>query len=99
MEYDNTDKGALFKNDRKETENHPDYTGKINVGGTDRYLSAWLKTSKSGQKFMSISLGRDVEQKPQQNNQQNSQQNNQQGQQGQQQNNMAPDLMSEDIPF
>ena len=55
-EYDNTDKGALFKNDRKETDKHPDYRGSLNVGGTDYWISAWLKTSKAGTKFMSLSL-------------------------------------------
>ena len=58
MTYDNTNTGVLFKNDRKETERHPDYTGTLNVEGTDRYFSAWLKTSKSGTKFLSLSLGK-----------------------------------------
>lgn len=55
-EYDNTNRGVLFKNDQKEEENHPDYTGKVNVKGTDFWLSAWIKTSKKGQKFMSLSV-------------------------------------------
>lgn len=54
-EYDNTNRGALFKNDRKETDNHPDYTGTINVGGHDYWLSAWIKDGRSG-KFMSLSV-------------------------------------------
>lgn len=55
-EYDNTNSGALFKNDDKATDKHPDYRGNINVDGTDYWLSAWLKTSKSGSKFMSLSV-------------------------------------------
>ena len=55
-EYDNTDTGALFKNDKKETEKHPDYKGSVNVGGTEYWLSAWIKTSKQGAKFMSLSV-------------------------------------------
>ena len=50
------DSGVLFKNDRKEKETHPDYKGKINCGGTERWLSAWIKEGKSG-KFMSLAIG------------------------------------------
>lgn len=56
MEYDNTNRGALFKNDRKEKESQPDYKGSINVNGVDMWISAWLKTSKDGNTFMSLSV-------------------------------------------
>lgn len=56
MAYDNTDRGALFKNDRKESEKHPDYKGALNVGGVDYELAAWLKTSNAGKKYMSLSV-------------------------------------------
>lgn len=56
MAYDNTNRGALFKNDKKESDNHPDYTGSIDVNGQDFWLSAWLKTSESGRKYMSLSV-------------------------------------------
>lgn len=54
-DYDNNNRGVLFKNDRKETDKHPDYTGSINVGGTDYWLSAWIKKGQRG-KFMSLSV-------------------------------------------
>lgn len=54
-EYDNTDRGVLFKNDRKEQDNHPDYKGSINVGGVEFWLSAWIKQGEKG-KFMSLSV-------------------------------------------
>jgi len=47
-EYDNTNSGVLFKNDRKETEKHPDYKGSINIEGTEYWLSGWKKESKKG---------------------------------------------------
>lgn len=55
MEYDNTNRGALFKNDKATTDKHPGYTGKINVDGVDYYLSAWLKDGSKG-KFFSLSV-------------------------------------------
>lgn len=53
-QYDNTNRGALFKNDRKETDKQPDYTGKINVKGTEQRLAGWIRQSKSGQTYLSI---------------------------------------------
>lgn len=54
MTYDNTDRGALFKNDRKESDKHPDYKGTINIGGRDYDLAAWISKSKAGQTYMSL---------------------------------------------
>ena len=55
-DYDNNNTGALFKNDRKETERHPDYNGSCEVNGVEMWMSAWIKTSKGGKKFMSFSF-------------------------------------------
>ena len=38
--------GVLFKNDKKETGNHPDYKGNITVNGQDYWLSAWIKVCR-----------------------------------------------------
>lgn len=57
--YDNS--GILFKNDRKEKDTHPDYTGKITINGVEHFLSAWIKDGKSGSKFMSLSIGKPVD--------------------------------------
>jgi len=57
MAYEQRDNsGSLFKNDKKESENHPDYNGSAMVNGSEVWMSAWLKTSTSGKKFMSFSF-------------------------------------------
>lgn len=62
-EYDNTNSGALFKNNKKQTEKHPDYTGTINVGGQEFWISSWIKESAKGVKYMSLSVSPKEEQK------------------------------------
>ena len=63
MSYDNTNSGALFKNDKKQKDTHPDRTGKLNVDGKDYYLSGWLKQDKNGNPYLSLSV-KPVEQRP-----------------------------------
>jgi hypothetical protein len=55
-QYDDTNRGTLFTNDRKEEEKHPDYTGSLNVGGVEYRISGWKRTSKAGAKFLSLSV-------------------------------------------
>ena len=57
MQYDNTDRGILSKNEDKQKDTHPDYKGSLNVNGVDLWVSGWIKTSeKTGKKFMSLSV-------------------------------------------
>jgi hypothetical protein len=57
MQYDNTNRGILGKNLNKTEDKHPDYSGSINIDGTDFWLSGWLKESKKdGSKFFSLSV-------------------------------------------
>jgi uncharacterized protein (DUF736 family) len=47
-DFDNTDRGALFRNNEKTSEQHPDYRGNIS---TEYWVSAWIKTSKKSTKY------------------------------------------------
>jgi hypothetical protein len=57
MAYEQKDmSGALFKNTDKKGDKSPDYTGSVMIGGQVYYLSAWIKTSQAGTKYMSLSF-------------------------------------------
>lgn len=56
--YDDTNTGALFANDKRKTENHPNATGTVNIEGVEYWVSAWTKTSKAGKKFQSLAFTR-----------------------------------------
>ena len=52
---DNKNSGVLFRNDKRETEKHPEYTGNITIEGKEFYLSAWVNESaRTGQKYFAI---------------------------------------------
>lgn len=53
--YDNTNSGVLFKNDKKGNEKAPDYKGKVNVNGKDLELAGWIREGKTGQ-FLSLKV-------------------------------------------
>lgn len=45
--------GSLFRNSRKEQDNHPDHTGSALIDGKEYWVSAWVKEGKEG-KFFSM---------------------------------------------
>ena len=63
MQYDNTNRGILSKNENKSSEKHPDLSGSLNVNGVDYWLSGWTKVGKNG-KFLSLSVKPKDAQKP-----------------------------------
>lgn len=48
--------GSLFRNDKKESENHPDYKGQAVINGVPVWVAGWLKPLKDGGKYMSLSF-------------------------------------------
>ena len=61
--YDNTNRGAIFINQRKEKENQPDLNGKINIEGTEYRISAWKQDSSKVGKYISLAASR-IEDQP-----------------------------------
>lgn len=48
--------GAIFKNDNKTTDKHPEYKGKVLVNNKEMEIALWIKTSAKGVKFFSVSF-------------------------------------------
>lgn len=59
-QYDNTNRGVLFTNDRKESDKHPDWKGRLNIAGVDHWVDGWIKQGARGE-FISLSLGKPCE--------------------------------------
>jgi single-stranded DNA-binding protein len=56
-QYDNTNRGIISKNTRKELDTHPDIKGQINVDGVEFWLDGWLKQRNDGTgSFYSLSV-------------------------------------------
>jgi len=57
QQYDDTNRGQLYREEDKRNPNGPDYTGFLDVGGVPHRLVGWIKeSSKTGKKFLSISV-------------------------------------------
>lgn len=54
MDYDNNNRGALWKNDKRTTEKHPQLRGTAEINGVEYWVSAW--TSSEGGKKPLVSL-------------------------------------------
>jgi len=52
--------GALYPNEHKTDEKHPDFTGPITINGKDLRLAAWKRITKKGQnpgsEFLSLAV-------------------------------------------
>ena len=59
MAYEQRDmSGGLFRNAKKSEETHPNATGTAMIDGVMYYISSWTKTTKSGDKYQSLSFKR-----------------------------------------
>lgn len=66
MKQQKPNSGALFKNDRKTTDAHPDLSGSINIDGRDYWLSGWTKRNDDNSfKLLSLSVKPKDQQAPQ----------------------------------
>jgi uncharacterized protein (DUF736 family) len=55
-DFDDTNRGVLFQEQEKKSEKAPDYTGKLDVEGTEYRIAGWQRIGKSGKPFLSLSI-------------------------------------------
>ena len=55
-DYDNTNRGSIWKNDKKDTDRHPDFTGSLNVEGVEYWVSAWKRRPDANPKAPALSF-------------------------------------------
>lgn len=52
--YDNTNTGAIWGNDKKESDKHPDFKGSVNVEGVEYWVSGWKRGPNDNPKGPSL---------------------------------------------
>ncbi|MDR2337708.1 MAG: hypothetical protein LBE20_03550 [Deltaproteobacteria bacterium] len=87
QQYNNNNRGVLFKNERKQQANHPDYTGSCTINNIEYWISGWIK-EKDEKKYFSFSFA------PKQQGKNNTQDNKQQAL-----GNTGTSFDNDDIPF
>lgn len=56
-DYDNTNRGSIWKNDKMRPDKQdPDFTGSLNVGGAEYYVSAWKRKPDASAKAPALSF-------------------------------------------
>lgn len=55
-DYDNTNRGSIWKNEKKDKDTHPDFTGSLNVGGVEYWVSAWKRKEGAAAKAPALSF-------------------------------------------
>lgn len=93
--YDNTNRGSIWANQKKQKESHPEFTGSLNVEGVEYWVSAWKRKPDANPNApaLSFSVKRKDDNSGQSPQQASAAQN---AAPQQQQNNDFPD---DDIPF
>jgi hypothetical protein len=56
MSYDNTNRGAIWKNEKKENDKHPDFKGDLNIDGVIYNVSAWKRKADANPKAPLLSF-------------------------------------------
>lgn len=64
MAYEQRDmQGSLFKNEKKESDKHPNAQGSCLIDGVEYWVSAWTKKDKNGNPWQSLAFKRKEQQR------------------------------------
>lgn len=55
-DFDKTNRGSIWKNDKKDKDSHPDFTGSLNVAGVEYWVSAWKRKEGANPKAPALSF-------------------------------------------
>lgn len=64
MSEERDNSGAVFVNDHKQKDTHPDRKGSAKINGVDYWVSGWLKKDRNGKQFLSLSFTEKQDEKP-----------------------------------
>ncbi len=57
MAYDNTNRGSIWKNEKKEKDTHPDFTGTyVDADGVENWVSAWKRKEGASPKAPALTF-------------------------------------------
>jgi len=86
-QYDNQNRGAIWKNENRQSDKHPHFSGSINIDGKDYWLSGWKRADDASDRAPLVSFSvRPKDDNPSQSYQQPAPQK-------------AQDDFADDIPF
>lgn len=55
-QYDETNRGSIWKNDKKQSDKHPDFRGTLNVDGVEYWVSAWKRKEGANPKAPALTF-------------------------------------------
>ena len=55
-EYSNENRGSIWRNERKTSDTHPDFTGTLNVDGVEYFVDAWKRKPDASEKAPALSF-------------------------------------------
>jgi hypothetical protein len=55
-EYDNTNRGQIWKNSDRKSETHPHFKGSMNIDGVEYWVSAWTRKEDANPKSPALTF-------------------------------------------